>query len=345
MTVVADSGGVGGTITLSTWLDPDEGVDEGITGVGGWAGSEAGAADVAPVSPLNTATWLDTGAGGIDDEVGWETLGGQERGEGVDVALLVAVGVGAGEGGALGDGEAVVVGDVGGESTDSLWLASLGVELCEHVGGRADVGGPSEPSSVASIKVHGHVGKVQLLHGVDGEGLVGGCGVGALRDTHVGDHVSKGIWLDDEDDLDIAVLHYVTADGINVVLVLGNTTVGDGPLAVGGKSGAVTVWEIVDNKVGNDLLGGAGSVYGRNIAEVGVKRWDLGHGVTAFSVSNMFPPDSAMVLLTARRRFRLLRPCWRQPWQHQSFVGWLRCESRKNSKGWRRSSCPGRGCQ
>ena len=54
----------------------------------------------------------------IHDEVSREASGCEERSQGVDVPLLVAVGVTRGVGGAGGDGEGVVVGDVGGETAD-----------------------------------------------------------------------------------------------------------------------------------------------------------------------------------------------------------------------------------
>lgn len=67
--VVSNSRGVGGTVALSTGLDPDDGVEEGRWETrGGWSETESGLVNVAPVTPL-LADVLDTGAALVDDEV------------------------------------------------------------------------------------------------------------------------------------------------------------------------------------------------------------------------------------------------------------------------------------
>ena len=58
--VVAGGGGVGAAVALAAGLDPDEGVLEWVTGVGAGAGAEAGALDVAPVTPCLLRGGLDT---------------------------------------------------------------------------------------------------------------------------------------------------------------------------------------------------------------------------------------------------------------------------------------------
>ena len=92
-----------------------------------------------------------------------------ERGEGgtyVDEVLLVVVGVALGDRvGRRGD-ERVVVGDVGGKTTDSSRRGSVGVEASEELGSGRQVRGPAEPASVTSVEVHEDVGEVELLDGV-----------------------------------------------------------------------------------------------------------------------------------------------------------------------------------
>lgn len=90
MGVVADSGGVGGTIALSSGLDPNNSINQGVAGGGSGAGAEACADDVAPITPLR-ADVLDTGTALVDDEVGREAVLGEEGAEGIDVVGLVVV--------------------------------------------------------------------------------------------------------------------------------------------------------------------------------------------------------------------------------------------------------------
>lgn len=58
-----------------------------------------------------------------------------------------------------------------------------------------------------------------------------------------------GILTNDEEDANVGVLDDHGADGVDVLLVLGNTAVGDGELAVGGGGGAVAVGEVVDDEL------------------------------------------------------------------------------------------------
>lgn len=193
--VVARRGGVRGTVTLTTGLDPDESVLKSITSVGGEGGTEASANDVAPVTPglllsgLNTVTgWkrkgkvlenqdcVSSGAShreqrcwspygdlltGVHDEVGVEAVRAEERSEGVDVALLVTVLVTLSVRWAGGDGPGVVVGNVGGQSTDGGGRAGILVHTGEEVGSGSNVGGPSKPASVSYVKLvqTAHMGK------------------------------------------------------------------------------------------------------------------------------------------------------------------------------------------
>lgn len=136
------------------------------------------------------------------------------------------------------------------QTTDGGGAASVLVNTSEEIGGGLDVGGPAEPAGVSGIEIHGDIGQVQLLEGVDRQLLVCGRRAAALLNVHVGDHVGKRIGLNDEDDADVRVLNDVLADPVNVGLVVGRAAVGDGPLAVRGGSSAVTVREVVDHKLG-----------------------------------------------------------------------------------------------
>lgn len=99
-------------------------------------------------------------------------------------------------------------------ATELRGLASIGVQLAKEVGGGLEVGRPAEPSGVATVQVHGDVGQIQLLDGIDGALEVGILGTGAcaqvlagifhcasdlghepltLGHTHVGDHVGEGV--------------------------------------------------------------------------------------------------------------------------------------------------------
>ena len=88
MVVVAGSRGVGRAVTLTSGLDPDDGVDERRAGAGCWAGTEASALDVAPVTPLLTETG-DGIAASVDDGVVGEASRLQGSRELGDVRLLV----------------------------------------------------------------------------------------------------------------------------------------------------------------------------------------------------------------------------------------------------------------
>lgn len=73
----------------------------------------------------------------------------EKRRHGVDVLLLVAVGVSLGVGGAGTERPGVVVGDVGGQATNSRGGTRVGVDFGEECCGGAQVGGPSEPARMA----------------------------------------------------------------------------------------------------------------------------------------------------------------------------------------------------
>lgn len=289
--IVANSRSVAGTIGLTARLDPDKGVSQRGASVGGGADTEAGADGVAPVALLDLAGGLLAGTAGVDDELGGEAGGVEQGGEGLDVALLIVVGVGGGVRGSGGEGPAVVVGHVGDETADGLGLAGGLVDVSEQSGGGLDVGGPAEPAAVASVKVLGDVGEVELGDGVVGALLVGRGGVGTLGNVGVGDEVGKRVGLDDKDGANVRVLDQELADGVDVGLVVVDAVVGDGELAVGGGSSAVTVGEIVDDevsgvgRVGTGLVGGADLLKGAlhesvngDVAVEPLEGGDLGNG-------------------------------------------------------------------
>jgi hypothetical protein len=86
---------VGGTVRLTSRLDPDDGVNEVGASVSGGAGTEASTVDVAPVTPGVTDV-LNARAALVDDEVGGER--GQEGSESIDVVDLVVVVISLGDG-------------------------------------------------------------------------------------------------------------------------------------------------------------------------------------------------------------------------------------------------------
>lgn len=94
--VIAGSRGVAGTIGLTTGLDPDEGISQRGASVGGRADTETGADGVAPVTLLDLASRLLARTARVNDELGREAGSVEERGESLNVLLLVVVGVGRG---------------------------------------------------------------------------------------------------------------------------------------------------------------------------------------------------------------------------------------------------------
>ncbi len=135
--IVSVGSGIASTVRLSTGLDPDESIDEGVTGASRGSDTEPGSVDIAPVTPGGAET-LDGITSGIDDGVGGHATLLEERGEGVNVALLilalVVLGIsGTGELSWAG-GECVPAGDVGGDTEDLLGGTSGLVDLGNSVG-------------------------------------------------------------------------------------------------------------------------------------------------------------------------------------------------------------------
>ena len=225
--IVSDCGGVGSSlcqvnfmlllsrifrthIALSTWLDPDKSVLDGGSGVCCWADTESSTLDVAPVSPCLLAGRLLSIAScimlenvcicqrftkltSVGDEVGWEACSSEKRSELGDVSKLVAVCLALSVRRACSDAPGIVVCNIGGQTPDLRGAASCLVKISKHGCSRANIGGPSKPSSVTSIEIHGNVRKVELLNSVGCAFLICSSCVGALGDIQVGDKVSKGI--------------------------------------------------------------------------------------------------------------------------------------------------------
>ena len=85
----------------------------------------------------------------------------------------------------------------------------------------------------------------------------------------------KGL-ADDARNRNIGVLLEDGGDGIDVGLVLVDTVVGDGVLAVGGQSCTITVGKVVDYEGANDGRRGASGVLRLNVGQVGVHGGNLG---------------------------------------------------------------------
>jgi hypothetical protein len=280
--VITDSGGIGSTVALTTWLDPDEGIEESVTSVGAWAGTETSSHSVTPITPFVLASWLLARSALVSDEVSIPTVALEERSEGVDVSLFVTNTVDVGEllsvRRAGGDGPGVVVSNVGSKTTERSWRTGGLVETSEVWARLRQIVWPSEPTSVASIEIHGNVRHVQGLDRIVDAVFISSLSVGALGDTHVGDHVGNTVGLNDQSDWDIWVILEDGDHAVNVLsLITIDTIVGDGKFTVGGKSSAVTVWKIVDDEDTNDIR--TSGTLGTDISEIGVKDWDLGDGI------------------------------------------------------------------
>jgi hypothetical protein len=70
--IEAGGGRVGSPVTFTSRLDPDDGINEVRTGVGGRVCTETSAPDVAPVTPFAPDV-LHTGATLVNNEVSRET--------------------------------------------------------------------------------------------------------------------------------------------------------------------------------------------------------------------------------------------------------------------------------
>lgn len=84
----------------------------------------------------------------------------------------------------------------------------------------------------------------------------------------------------DKGDGSLGVLLDDSGDGVDVFLVLGETTVSDLVLAVGCKRRAVTVRQVVDDESAHDRRGSTSGVLRLDVSKVSVHGRDFGGGVT-----------------------------------------------------------------
>lgn len=93
MVVVPRGARVAGSIALTTWLDPDESVLQFESSARGGTGAKASADGVAPITPGGLTSWLLARSALVRNEVSTEACVRQERSNGIDVKVLVVVGV------------------------------------------------------------------------------------------------------------------------------------------------------------------------------------------------------------------------------------------------------------
>jgi len=174
--VVSGGRGVGGTVRLSSGLDPNDGVDQARSGVGSGPSTESSTVDVTPVTP-STTDILTARATLVNDKGSVPTSGPQCWCESFDVVNLIVVRVGGSDGIRRGSTEGVVIGNVcfeilsippesrnstkailtGSETAEGLRGAGILVNLGEELTGGCQVCGPSEPSSVTGVDIHANV--------------------------------------------------------------------------------------------------------------------------------------------------------------------------------------------
>lgn len=94
-----------------------------------------------------------------------------------------------------------------------------------------------------------------------------------------------GVFTNNQDSVHIRVLDKLSADRVNVGLVVRNTVVGNGILAVTGKRGAVTVWQVIDDENTGNGRASTGGVLGLDIGKVSSHGRDLGGGVAIEVIS------------------------------------------------------------
>lgn len=201
--VVADGAGVAGTVRLATRLDPHKSIKQRSAGVRGRlrTGTETSIDNVAPVSPLKTATGV-TGATSVHDGIVGHASVSEGSTEELDVELLV-LGCVVRSVGIVGELSGchvplVPAGDVGGETTELGGGAGVGVGESELLSTGLEVLVPTEPAAVAGVEVHDDVGEVQRLERVGSALMVALGRVLAVLLVDVGDEVRQGVRLDDQ---------------------------------------------------------------------------------------------------------------------------------------------------
>jgi len=76
------------TVGFATRLDPDDGINIAVVGIGCEGLSESRRGDVAPLSPFRTSS-REGNAALVDDELGREAVLAEGIGQGVGVARLI----------------------------------------------------------------------------------------------------------------------------------------------------------------------------------------------------------------------------------------------------------------
>lgn len=80
--------------------------------------------------------------------MGIETCSGEERSNGIDITLLVAVRVTLSIRGAGADAPSIIVGNIGGQSTNSGRGRCVLVNIGEEGSGRSEIGRPAQPAGM-----------------------------------------------------------------------------------------------------------------------------------------------------------------------------------------------------
>lgn len=219
--IIPHGGGVGGAVALATWktprqrtshnlthepreggekeltgLHPNNRICQRIPGVGRRPRPKAGANGIAPITPRLLARRLLPTPSLVDDKLGIEPLRREQRAQGIDIPLLIAVRIALRVARARPDGPGIVIRDVTRQSANGGGGPGVLVDAGVQVRGGLEVGLPAEPAGVAHVDVHGDVGEVEFLQGVGDAFPVGGGGVGAFLDAEVGDEVGEavGFW-------------------------------------------------------------------------------------------------------------------------------------------------------
>lgn len=113
----------------------------------------------------------------------------------MDESLLIVDGAALSVRRGAADAPGIVVGDVGGKSTECSWLSGILIDVGKELCRWALVVGPAKPTCMTCIKVHGDVGQVQFRDSVVCQADICVLGLGALGNIQVGDEVSQRVRL------------------------------------------------------------------------------------------------------------------------------------------------------
>jgi hypothetical protein len=214
----------------------------------------------------------------IGDEVRREALCLKKGSKRVDVSLLITGSISLSVRWAGSNAPGVVVGHVGYKSSNSSrgsgGLVKFPEELCS--GGK--VGGPAQPASMSSIKIHDNVLQIQSLDGILSQRLVGVGRVRTLLYIGVGHKVSQAVWLDDKNKRDVRECLDLSSDVVDIAPVKSSSIVSEREFAIGSQSRAVSLREIVDDKREDQVC--TGSVLCLNIFRESGDGRDFGANIT-----------------------------------------------------------------